>query len=83
VGRTVRVDRQGRVVIPLDERERLGWQDGARLDLVPTPEGLVLERRRSASLSHSEGVPLVSIDDGDVVSNAAAVEAIHRQRDGR
>ena len=48
---TVKVDAQGRVVIPQAERERLGLPDGGTLELVSTPEGVLLERRRRASLT--------------------------------
>ena len=41
---TVKVDAQGRVVIPQAERERLGLPDGGALELVSTPEGVLLER---------------------------------------
>ena len=79
---TVKVDRQGRVVIPQAERERLGLADGGALELVPTPEGVLLERRRRASVTVDEsGLPLVTVDELDTVTNVAAVEAIHAQRD--
>lgn len=81
---TVKVDAQGRVVIPQGERERLGLPDGGVLELVSTPEGVLLERRRQATVTSGEdGLPLVTLDDGDTVSNADATEAIHAQRDER
>ena len=81
---TVKVDAQGRVVIPQAERERLGLPDGGALELVSTPEGVLLERRRQATVTSAEdGLSLVTLDDGDTVSNADAAEAIHAQRDER
>ena len=81
---TVKVDAQGRVVIPQGERERLGLSDGGALELVSTPEGVLLERRRQATVTSGEdGLPLVTLDDGETVSNADAAEAIHAQRDER
>ena len=81
---TVRVDTQGRVVIPQAERERLGLPQGGALELVSTPEGVLLERRRQATVtSGDDGLPLVTLEDLDTVSNADATEAIHLQRDGR
>ena len=78
----VKVDAQGRVVIPQPERERLGLSDGGALELVSTPEGLLLERRRRATVTVDEsGLPLVTVDELDTVSNATTVEAIHAQRD--
>lgn len=81
---TVKVDAQGRVVIPQAERERLGLPDGGVLELVSTPEGVLLERRRHAKVTSGEdGLPLVTLDDVDMVSNTDATEAIHAQRDNR
>lgn len=39
---------KGRVVVPAAVRERLGWQQGAELILVETPDGLLLTERRTA-----------------------------------
>lgn len=81
---TVKLDAQGRVVIPQAERERLGLPDGGALELVPTPEGVLLERRRRATVSSGEdGLPQVTLDDVETVSNADAMQAIHAQRDDR
>ncbi|MEX2549093.1 MAG: AbrB/MazE/SpoVT family DNA-binding domain-containing protein [Nitriliruptoraceae bacterium] len=81
---TVKVDAQGRVVIPQAERERLGLTDGGALELVSTPEGVLLERRRQATVTSGEdGLPMVTLDDIGAVSNADATEAIHDQRDHR
>jgi bifunctional DNA-binding transcriptional regulator/antitoxin component of YhaV-PrlF toxin-antitoxin module len=78
---TVKVDAQGRVVIPQAERERLGsarrW--GARTRLYA--EGVLLEKRRRARVtSREDGLPLVVLGDVQTVSNAEATEAIHAQR---
>lgn len=80
---TVKVDAQGRVVIPQSERERLGLSRGGALELVSTPEGVLLERRRRALVTVDEsGLPLVTVDEVDTVSNAESMLAIHAQRDG-
>jgi AbrB family looped-hinge helix DNA binding protein len=79
---TLKVDRQGRMVIPQRERERLGVRDGGTLELVPTPEGLLLERRRRAEVRVADdGLPVVSVEELEEVSNDEMIEAIHRQRD--
>ena len=77
---TVKLDAQGRVVIPQAERERLGMPHGGALELISTPEGVLLERRRRATVSPGEdGLPQVTLDDLETVSNADATEAIHTQ----
>ena len=81
---TVKLDAQGRVVIPEAERERLGLRDGGVLELLSTPEGVLLERRRRATVSSGEdGLAQVTLDDLETVSNADATQAIHTQRDDR
>ena len=81
---TVRVDAQGRVVIPQAERERLGLPAGGALELVSTPEGVLLERRRQATItSDADGLPMVTLEDVGTVSNIDATEALHDQRDDR
>ncbi|HEY7270643.1 MAG TPA: AbrB/MazE/SpoVT family DNA-binding domain-containing protein [Dehalococcoidia bacterium] len=78
----VNVDRQGRVVIPLRERERLGVAEGGRLDLIATPEGVLLERRRPAEVRiANDGVPVIRILDTGEVSNEESLEAIHHERE--
>jgi AbrB family looped-hinge helix DNA binding protein len=79
----VRVDRQGRVVIPQRERERLGLEAGGTLELVPTPEGLLLERRQRAEVVEgSDGVPLIRLVGEPRVTNEEAQRAIDQVRDG-
>jgi AbrB family looped-hinge helix DNA binding protein len=83
LSRTVRIDRQGRVVIPQVERERLGLDPGTTLELVPTPEGLLLERRRRAEVvDGADGVPLVHLVGQPSVTNEEAQRAIDQVRDG-
>jgi AbrB family looped-hinge helix DNA binding protein len=78
------VDAQGRVVIPQAERERLGLREGGALELVATAEGVLLERRRQATVTSGEdGLPMVTLVDAGTVSNADATQAIHDQRDDR
>ncbi|MGE3795301.1 MAG: AbrB/MazE/SpoVT family DNA-binding domain-containing protein [Dehalococcoidia bacterium] len=78
----VSVDRQGRVVIPLRERERLGVAGGGTLELIATPEGVLLERHRSADVRiAADGLPVITIEDGEAVSNDDSLDAIHRDRE--
>jgi AbrB family looped-hinge helix DNA binding protein len=79
----VRIDRQGRVVIPLGERERLGLDAGTTLELVPTPEGLLLERRQRAEVVEAaDGAPLIRLAGKPPVTNVEAQRAIDQVRDG-
>ena len=78
----VNVDRQGRVVIPLRERERLGVVAGGTLELIATAEGVLLERRRPAEVRiAADGIPLIVIEDAGPISNEESLEAIHRDRE--
>lgn len=78
----VKIDQQGRVVIPLAERERLGIEAGSTLELVPTPEGLLLERRRRADVVEGhDGAPLIRLAGEPEVGNEDAQLAIDRVRD--
>jgi AbrB family looped-hinge helix DNA binding protein len=79
----VKVDRQGRIVIPLSERERLGIAEGGMLELIPTREGLLLEPRTPAQVKTVKGgLRILVLEDGRTVSNEETLEAIHRVRDG-
>jgi bifunctional DNA-binding transcriptional regulator/antitoxin component of YhaV-PrlF toxin-antitoxin module len=80
----VRIDRQGRIVVPFTERRRLGLEGGEVLTLVPTPEGLVLERRHDATVRTGfDGLPVLEFADPRRVSGAEAVAAIRSERDER
>jgi AbrB family looped-hinge helix DNA binding protein len=78
----VKVDRQGRLVIPLHERERLGIAEGGTLELSATPEGVLLERHRPADVRIAvDGLPVIAIEELEPVSNQESVDAIHRERE--
>ncbi len=79
----VTMDRQGRIVIPREERRRLGVEGGAVFALLATPEGVLLERRRTATVETADdGVPVVRLEDGGPISNDEALAALHAVRDG-
>ncbi len=80
---SVRLDRQGRVLIPQRERERLALTAGMTLELVPTPEGLLLERRHRADVVEGpDGAPLIRLIGGSRLTNDDAQRAIDQVRDG-
>ncbi len=76
------IDRQGRLVTPLWERERLGLTSGGVLELVSTPEGILLERRHRAQVGYGDdGLPVVTVADPNAVSNDEVLAAIHGERE--
>ena len=78
----LKVDQQGRVVLPLRERERLGVARGGTLELISTPEGVLLERHRPATVQlGGDGLPVIKLSDTDQVSNEESLDAIHRERE--
>ena len=80
----IKVDQQGRIVIPLVERERLGVAKGGTLELIATSEGVLLERRRPASIrTANDGLPILTLDDVEQVSNEESIDAIHEERERR
>lgn len=80
----VHIDRQGRLVIPLRERERLGLTSGGTLELVAVPEGILLETRRRVEIRKGDdGLPIAVFPDSEMVSNDDAVAAIHDEREQR
>ena len=81
---SVRIDRRGRIVVPLAERRRLGLEGGQELVLVPTPEGLLFERRCDARVrTGPDGLPLVEFTEPQPVSGDVALAAIRAHRDER
>jgi len=81
---TVTIDHRGRIVVPRAERRRLGLEGGEELAVVPTPEGLLLERWRAASVSTGpDGLPLVAFAQPRQVPAAEANTAIRAHRDVR
>jgi len=80
----VTIDRKGRIVVPFAERRRLGLVGGEELALVPTPEGLLIERRRHATVrTGADGLPVVEFSEPRPVSGAEALAAIRAHRDER
>jgi AbrB family looped-hinge helix DNA binding protein len=73
---TLRIDKAGRVVLPKPLRDRLGLHSGASLELLETPDGLVLKPadrrpsviRRGRFLVHTGELP----DGYDIAGSIAA-----------
>lgn len=46
MGIEVKVSSKGQLVIPKDVRERLGWPQGSRLEIIETGDGVLLRKPR-------------------------------------
>lgn len=81
----ITVDRQGRIVLPRSQRQRLGVEGGNNdLELVTTPEGVALEPRREVTLSTgADGVVVATVEGAGTIDNATVLQAIHSDRDAR
>ena len=82
---TATVDGQGRLVLPVHERRRLGIDaPGSEVEIIPTDEGLSIEPVRSVRLSATDdGLVVATIVGGETITNETVVETIHRYRDER
>jgi AbrB family looped-hinge helix DNA binding protein len=84
MSRKVTIDRRGRIVVPLAERRRLGLEGGEELALVPTPEGLLIERRSDATVrTGQDGLPSVEFAMPRRVSSETVLAAIRAEREER
>jgi bifunctional DNA-binding transcriptional regulator/antitoxin component of YhaV-PrlF toxin-antitoxin module len=83
----VSVDRQGRLVLPLGVRRRLGLEGRAgQLRLVETPDGVLLEAppAKVTVVTGADGLPAVTIEGlTGTVENEAVLQAIEAERSGR
>ena len=80
----VSVDRQGRIVLPLEIRRRLGLEGRAgRLRLVETPDGVLLEvpPAKVTITTASDGLPAVAIEGvTGSIENETVLRAIDAER---
>lgn len=72
MGMRVTVDRVGRIVIPKSLRDALGIVADTELDVLPDGGGLRLDPVRPAerAVDESDGLPLLSVVPGVVLSDA-------------
>ena len=84
---TVSVDRQGRLVLPLEVRKRLGLEGrSGQLRLVETPDGVLLEAPPAivTVATGADGLPALTIEGlTGTVENEAVLQAIDAERAGR
>jgi bifunctional DNA-binding transcriptional regulator/antitoxin component of YhaV-PrlF toxin-antitoxin module len=83
----LRVDPQGRLVLPQAVRRRFGIEGrSAELVASETPDGLLIElpSSRATVTQGEDGLPLVSIEGREeVISNESVIAAIDAERAGR
>ena len=80
-GMTLRVDKAGRVVLPKPLRDRMGLHEGSNLDVLETPEGIVLKpvEQRPAMLK-KDGL---WVHAGKMPAGFDVVQSIRDDRDDR
>lgn len=77
----IKVDGQGRLVIPLAQRRRLGVDGAGEVEMLATAEGVVLEPTREVRVSTGDdGLSVATIDGAGTISNETVLEAIHSYR---
>ncbi len=80
-GMTVKIDKAGRVILPKPVRDRLGLREGSDLEVVETPEGVVLKPvERGASMIKKQGL---WVHTGKMPPGFDVVQAIRDDRDER
>lgn len=85
---TVTMSTQGRLVIPREVRERLGWREGTRLEIVSQAGGVVIRAPRAFPETTLEDllgvlkyrVPPKSIEETDAAIAQGAVASAGKRR---
>jgi len=80
-GMTLKMDKAGRVILPKPIRDRLGLHEGSALEIIETPEGLVLTpAERRPSMVKKQGL---WVHTGKVPPGFDIVQAIRDDREDR
>jgi AbrB family looped-hinge helix DNA binding protein len=75
-----RIDKAGRLVVPLELRRALRLEDGDEVELTLTAEGLMIRRVASEpDVTVEDGIPVVSLG-GRTLSNDSVLDAIDQDR---
>jgi AbrB family looped-hinge helix DNA binding protein len=78
---TLKMDKAGRIILPKPVRDRLGLQAGSDLELLETPEGVVLKpAERRPSMVKKQGL---WVHTGILPTGFDAVQAIREDREER
>jgi AbrB family looped-hinge helix DNA binding protein len=78
---TLKIDKAGRVILPKQVRDRLGLRPGSDLEMLETPEGVVLKRSEpQPSMIKKQGL---WVHTGAVPQGFDIVQAINEDREDR
>ncbi|WP_084037391.1 AbrB/MazE/SpoVT family DNA-binding domain-containing protein [Haloechinothrix halophila] len=78
-----RIDKAGRVVIPLELRRALRLEEGGEVELVLSAEGVSLRKvAPEPDVTVEDGLPVISLG-GDTVTNDSVLDVIDRDRGAR
>lgn len=79
----VRIDRAGRLVVPLELRRALRLEDGGEVELTMTADGIAIRRLApDADVRIEDGLPVVSLG-GAPVTNDSVLDILDRDRSSR
>jgi AbrB family looped-hinge helix DNA binding protein len=80
-GMTVKIDRAGRVILPKPVRDRMGLRAGSDLEILETPEGVVLKPAERKPSLVKKGSFLVHT--GEIPPGYDILKAIDEDREER
>ena len=80
-GMTLKTDKAGRVILPKPVRDRLGLHEGSELEIMETPEGVMLKPvERRPSMIKKQGL---WVHTGKLPPGFDMVRAIREDREDR
>ena len=80
-GMTLKIDKAGRVILPKPLRDRLGLREGSDLEILETPEGIILKPvEHRPSMIKKQGL---WVHTGKVPKGYDIVQAIRDDREER
>jgi AbrB family looped-hinge helix DNA binding protein len=80
-GMTLKIDKAGRVILPKPVRDRLGLGEGSDLEIIETPEGVILKPlEKRPSMIKKQGL---WVHTGKLPQGFDAVQGIRDDREER
>ncbi|MPY79950.1 MAG: AbrB/MazE/SpoVT family DNA-binding domain-containing protein [Actinophytocola sp.] len=78
-----RIDKAGRIVIPLEMRRALRLEEGGEVELVLSAEGVSIRKvAPEPDVTVEDGLPVISLG-GATVTNDSVLDVIDRDRGAR